>query len=117
MSSPAENLLWNAVETQMPAAGGVKTSAAASHIKVSVIEILVRRFHWFFISNRDDQNVQDDRGEAAGADASGAQTDAPQLHEHSEGAATCPHIRCVCECVCVRECLVGRVALGVNAGH
>lgn len=80
---------------------------------------------FILIRNRDDQNVKDDRGEAAGADAPGAQTDAPQLHEHGEGAAACPHIRCVCQSLGERECVwLGALCFvggekegGVNAGH
>lgn len=118
------SLLWNAVKTQIPTAGGIITNVTASHFIVAVMEIWVQCFNWFYISNRDDQNVKDDRGEAAGTDASGAPTDAPQLYEHREGAAACPHIRCVCRAfmrVWVfgwAYCVVGEgMEWGVNAGH
>ena len=42
---------------------------------------------------RDDEDGQDDRREAAGADSSGAPRHAGHLHEHGEGAAASPHLR------------------------
>lgn len=58
--------------------------------------------HWksffFFLlcfSTRNDEDVKDDWGAAAGADPPRTQTDARQLHEHHQGAAARSHLRCI----------------------
>lgn len=55
----------------------------------------VTNIFFFLFFSRDDQNVKDDRGEAAGADTPRAQTDANQLHEHYQRAAARSYLRCV----------------------
>ncbi len=97
---------WSVVETVMLTPKPRSQPFAASHLLVGLM-LVTSNFHstihsprFSFFPLRDDQDVKDDWGEAAGADAPRTQTDASQLHEHRQRAASCSYIRCVCVTVC-----------------